>query len=638
MAIDNRKMGMRIFLGIVIFIIGASMLIYLVPQTPGTGEAATDAVATVGGESVTLADIRQQMASITRRQSIPKQLESLYAQQILKQLIFQKEIEYEAKRLGIRVSDQEVSDRIKQFLPSAFTGDTPVKMDEYAAQVQSRFQMPVPEFERLIRQALLEEKFQKLVTDGISVGPTDLEQEFRYRNDKVKLAYVQIRPEDLETKIAPTEAETAAYYEKNRQKYQIPEKRVVHYGLLPDNRQRAQVQVTDAELEAEYKRNLQQYQVPNRVHVAHILLMTVGKPDAVVEEVRKQAEQVLQQAKKGGNFAELAKKYSEDPGSKDKGGDLGFIVQGQTVAEFEKAAFSLPPGSVSDLVKTQYGFHIIKVMEKESAHTQSLAEVREALMTNLLATKTQDALRAESDRLGAAVRKSSKVTMEDLAKEFPLLVADTRPVSAVEPILEFGNAPEVKDEIFRLRPGQLSAPLRTDRGAVVLSIKEIQPPHQGTLLEVHDKVLADLKQEKAVEMARLKAEDLVKRMKAGEKFDAAAKSLGLAAKTSDPLARNGSLPGVASGKQLGAAFPLKVGEVGTPLNLGNSWVVYQVAEKQTSNMADFEKQKKDLLRDVVQAKKQMAFEAFRAALDNRLKEEGNLKMMPDKLKGFGSFS
>jgi hypothetical protein len=184
------------------------MLLYLVPQYPGTdGAAANDTVAKVGDETVSTADVRRQLSEISQRNAIPKQLESLYVRQILNSLVFQKEIEYEANRLGIRVSDQERADRIRQFLPTAFNGDTFVGMDRYTQDVQARFQLPVATFEELIRQGLLEEKFRKLVTDGISAGPAELQAEFQYRNEKVKLDYAVIKPEDLQSKVTVDEAE-----------------------------------------------------------------------------------------------------------------------------------------------------------------------------------------------------------------------------------------------------------------------------------------------------------------------------------------------------------------------------------------------------------------------------------------------
>jgi len=634
----DKKLGYRILLGAVVLALGGSMLLYLVPQAPTTGEVSTDTVAKVGDESVTMQDIRQQLDQIERSNQVPKPLEGFYAQQILQSLVFQKEIEYEAKRLGIAVSNEELADRIRQYLPMAFSGGSFIGNDQYAALVQQRFQLTVPAFEELVRKGLLEERFRKLVTDGISVGPTELQDEFRFKNQKVKLDYALVKPEDLEGKIAPSDAEIKAVYEKNKPQYLVPERRSVRYALLDVNQLRQTLQVPEEALKLQYQNNIQQYQVPNQVHVQHILLKTVGATDAVVEETRKKAEDVLKQARKGAKFDELAKKYSEDPGSKDKGGDLGFIRQGQTVPEFEKAAFSLAPGQISDLVKTQYGFHIIKVLEKETAHTRSFDEVKGALLTQARLNQADKQASDTADRLSSAIRQSSKVSLDDLAKQHHLILGETRPVSATDPLLELGNSQDVKDGIFRLRAGELSLPIRNDRGYVVLSLKEVQAAHLGTLEEVRDRVLTDLKRNQSLTLARTKADELARRVKSGEKFDAAAKALGLDPKTSELFARDGSIPGGASGKQLGAAFNLRQGDVGAPLSLGQNWFVYRLAEKVEPNPADFDAQKKQLAEQLLQSKRDLAFEAFRTSLGDRLKQEGKLKMMPEKLKSFGSLT
>jgi len=634
---DKSKLGYRILLGAVVLVLGGSMLLYLVPQSPVSGEIATDTVAKIGDESVSVQDVRQQLKQIEQRNPNMKPLEALYAQQILKQLVFQKEIEYEAKRLGIAVSDQERADRIRQYVPTAFNGGTFVGMDRYSAEVQARFQLTVPVFEELIRQGLLEEKFRKLVTDGISVGPAELQDEFRYKNEKVKLEYALIKPEDLEGKISPDEAEIRAAYDKNKSKYQVAERRVVRYALVDVNQIRQSLQVSDDMLKQQYQANIQQYQVPNRVHVEHILFMTVGKTDAEVEEIKKKAEDVLKQVKKGGKFEDLAKKYSQDPGSKDKGGDLSWITQGQTVPEFEKTAFSLSPGQVSDLVKTQYGFHIIKVLEKETARTKPFDEVKDSLRAPLLLSQSDKLASDTADKLSAAIRQSNKISLDDLAKQYHLTVNETRPIAATDPLLELANSQEAKDAIFRLRLDEVSLPVRTDRGYVVLAVKSSQPAHQGSLEEVRDRVVTDLKREKSTDIARSKAEELIKRVKGGEKFDAAARALGLEAKTSDLIARDGSIPGAASGKQVSAAFNLKAGDTASPLSLGQNWLVYRVAEKTEANPADFDKQKKQLTDELLQSKRNLAFEAFQKSLDDRMKQEGKLKLMPDKLKSFGTF-
>jgi len=635
----NEKTGKRVLFGVVIAFIALSMLLYLVPQGTNTTEGSTDVLAKVGDQTVTMGEVRQQLDEIRRRNPIPKPLEGLYARNILNQLVFQKEIEFEAKKLGIAVSDQERADRIKQYVPTAFNGDTFVGMDAYAREVQSRFQLTVPVFEDLVKQGLVEEKFRKLITDGISASPTEIQQEFKSQNEKVKLDYVLIKPEDLESKINPSDSDIKAYYEQNKAKFQIPEKRVIRYALLDLTQLRQNTVVTDDELKAVYQQNIQQFQVPNRVHAEHILLMTVGgKTDAEVAEIKKKAEDILAQAKKkGANFEDLAKKYSEDPGSKAKGGDLGWVLQGQTVPEFEKAAFSLNKGEISDLIKTQYGFHIIKVLDKETAHTKTFDEVKDTLRPNYLLNKVDQEASKTADQISADIRQSNKATLDQLAQKYHLTIAETHPVGPGEPVLELGNGQEVKDEIFHLRQGDLSLPLRTDRGYVVLSLRQSLPAHQGTLDEVRDKVVAALKQQKSSELAQSKANELEKRLKAGEKFAATAKAIGLDPKTSDLFARNGSIANLGSGKQLGPAFSLKVGQVGPPLNLGSNWAVYQVVEHQNANPADFEKQKKEITDTLLKQKRELAFSAFQTSLNDRLKQEGKLKLYPEKMAAFGDF-
>src|SRR5579871_1173018 len=633
---DNRQFLTRVLFGVVVGILAISMLLYLVPQGPGAGASSTDTVATVGGQNISLAEIQQQLAQIEQRGNVPKPLESLYARQILNQMVFEKEIQYEADRLNISVTNEEMSTLIKQLLPTAFNGDSPVGMDQYSALVQQRFQMTVPQFEAAVRKDLLLQKFQKLVTDGISASPAELKDQFNYQNQKVKLDYAFIKPEDLEAKITPEESELKAYYEKNKSRYQEPERRSVRYALLDANRIKQQATVSDDELNRLYQQNKSQYQVPNRVHVEHILLFTRGmNTDAQISEVQKRAEDVLKELKKGAKFEDLAKKYSEDTQTKDKGGDLGWITQGQTVATFEKAAFSTPKGGTSGVVKTEYGFHILKVLDNETAHTLTLEEVKPQLMVNAKANKGEEDANRLSDQISKEIRKSSKTSLDEVAKQFNLDIAETAPVSAAEPLLYFGNAPAVKEELFRLRQGELSLPLKTDRGYVVLTLKTVIPPHAGTFDEERNKVANDLKREKAVQIAKSKAEDLEKRVKGGEKFDAAAKALGLEAKTSELVARSGSIPGVGSAKQVSAAFQMKQGDTAPALSVGNNWLVYRLADKVEPNPEDFEKQKKDLTEQVLQDKRTLAFQSFRTALEDRLKKEGKLSIYQDKMKTFG---
>jgi len=630
-SLHKNNLGARIFLGVVVGLLGVGMLVYLIPGQGTQSASVAEVVATVDDQSITVTDIRAQLARIERTGSIPAALEPLYAQQVLNELVFQKELAIEARQIGITVTDQERADRIKQLVPTAFVNGAFVGNDQYAAQVEASSGMSVPEFEDLVGQGLLEEKFRELVTDGMTISPADVEQEFRRRNDKIKLSYVVIKPEDLQSKIQATDADLSAYFEKNKAKYNVPERRVVQYAFLDLEQVRLHANITPDDVRKYYDEHIDRYTLPDRAHVAHILFKTIGKTDAEAEEIRKKAEDVLKKAKSGANFADLAKQFSEDT-TKDKGGDLDWIVRGQTVPEFEQAAFSLPVGSVSDLVKTQYGFHIIKVIDRQNARTQSTDEVYPQILAALQEDQAQRTGQELSDQIAAEIRRSGRVSIDDLAKKFNLKYGQTQPLEANQPLLEVGNSPELTETIFRLRPGDDSSPIHTDKGYVVISVKEDQPAHPATLAEVHDKVLADYRREKAADMAKSKAEELAKQAKSGEDLAKAAKTLSLEAKTSDLFSRTGSVTDLGGAAQIGPAFGMSVGQTTDAVSLGANWAVYRVLEKQPANPADLEKQKQDIQQQTLDGRRTMAFEAFRTALDTRLRQEGKLKLNAENLK------
>jgi len=614
-------------MGVILGIIIVTMVVTLIPGllSGTTGASSPDAVATVGGQSITVSDFQQQFDQATRNQTIPPMLRGAYAKQILDQMIFQHALEYEADQMGMRVTPEEETERIKEILPTAWSGNTWLK-DRYASEVQLRTGMSVAEFEILLQNEMLLDKFRELVTDGITVSPAEIVREFRWRNEKIKIDYALIKPSDLASSIRPTDAELAAWFAKNSSRYQIPEKRSARYALLDLSKLRASTQVSDDTLRTYYNSHLDDYKIENRANVEHILFKTVGKTDAEVAEIQKKAEDVLKQAKHGANFEDLAKKYSEDDGTKGKGGALGWIVEGQTVPEFQQAAFSLPKGSISNLVKTQYGFHIIKVLDRETAHTKTFEEVRDSILQPVLDDKVNAEANDISSQMAAAVRQSDRQSLDDLAKKFNLEVGVTALASMTDPILPLGTSPEMHQALFALHTGELSQPIQIDSGYVILTVKDIQSAHQATLAEVHDRVLADYQNEKSVDLARARAEELSKRVQAGEDFDKVAKSLGLDPKTSDSVTRSGSIPDIGSVKQISAAFGMPIGQVSAPTQSGANWFVYRTVAHEAANIADLMTQQNDLKEQLLQTKQSAAFEAFRTSLLDRLKQEGKLKI------------
>ena len=629
-ALREKKLGVRILLGVIVAALGGTMLLYLVPQ--GINDlSGSEMVAEVGGQTISIVDVQNQLSKNTRSSQIPPALQPIYTQQALDQLIDEKMLALEADRMGLRVSDEEHADLLKKLVPTAFTGDTFIGMDRYTAEVQARFQVSVPEFETEVKNALLQQKFQQLVTDGVTASDDELREEFRRENEKIKLDYVLIKPEDLQSKVEVSDADLAAFFDKNKAQYVVPERRTVDYAILSLAQLRQRSPVTEDDEKVYYQSHIDQYKLEDRAHVAHILFKTVGMTDAEAAEVKKKAEDVLNKAKHGGNFADLAKQYSEDT-TKDKGGDLGWIVRGQTVPEFEAAAFSLPKGSISDLVKTQYGFHIIQVIDRETARTQTLDEVKASIVNQLQQEKAEQLGDTLSTQIADEIRRGGRVPIDELAKKFNMTTGEAKQVEATQPLPEIGNAPGLMDSIFHQRLSDVGAPIHTDLGYVVISVKEILPAHPATLAEVHDRVASDFRHEKAVDLAKTRAEDLAKRAKSGENFAAVAKALGVDAKTSDPIARTGSIPDIGSAKQFIGAFTLPVGQTGEPLPLGQNWAVYRVAQHDPVNQDDFEKQKAKIEEQVLQRKRQTAYELFRTALKARLQQEGQLRYNAENLK------
>jgi len=622
---NRDKLGVRILLGIVAGMLGLGMLLYLVPGQFTNAAPAADVVAEVGGQPITIFQVQQQLARIQQTSAIPPALQALYAQQVLNQLVFDKALTYEANRLGIRVTDQERADRIRLLVPDAFNGNTFVGREAYEKLTLERYGVAMQEFEDTVSQSLVAEKFQQLATDGITVSPLEVEQEFRRRNEKVKLSYVVISLDNLQGRVNASDADLAAYFEKNKARYTVPERRSVRYGLLDVTMLRLRASISDAEVQTYYNQNAARYRTEDRAHLAQILFKTVGMTDSQIQELQKKAEDLARRAKAGGDFAALATQNSEDENTKDQGGDLGWIVRGQTVPDVEAAAFRLPKGSVSDVIKTPYGLLVIKVLDQENARTQTLDEVRASILSTLQGEKAEQTAEQQSQQLAEEIRRAGRPSLDDLAKKFNLIVGDPAPIEAGQTIPEVGASPEVADTIFRLRPGDVSAPIRTDRGFAVIAAKETLPSHAGTLAEVRDRVMADYRGEQVTALAKSTAEDLARRAKAANDLVGPARALNLEAKTSDLVARATAIPDVGSASQIGAAFGLGARQTGDPVFLGANWVVFRVLERQDANPSDLPAQRQEITQQMIQSRRQVAYEAFRTSLENRLKAEGRLE-------------
>ena len=631
----RRHMGwLKWSLGLVVL----AFVIFYIPdflRGNAAGAALGDTVATVQGREITAGEFRRAYEAQLQAYrnayggNVSEQLLKQLGidQQILQQLVDQQAALVEAERLGIKASDEEVRQRI--FSAPAFQ-ENGAFIGEQRYQQLLRSQRPPltpAEFERSVREELVLDKLRAVLTDWMSTTDKELEAEYRLRNDKVKLAVVTFIADTFRPEATASDAEVAAHFNAHQADFKIPEKRKVRYLLVDADAIRAKVTVPEANIERAYNEGIAQYTSPEQVRASHILLKTEGKDDAAV---KAKAEDVLKQAKSGADFAALAKKYSEDEGSAKNGGDLDYFGKGKMVPEFDQAVFTMMPGQTSDLVKTQFGYHIIKLVDKKPAKVSTLAEVHQQLHDQL-ATETA---RAQAADLAQAIAKevSKPADLDKAAAAHGLMVQESGFFARDESILTLGPAPEAVSRAFEMKVGDVSAPLQAARGFVFETVAAIQPPAMPKLEDVKDRVRDEVIKQKARDLSRQKAAAVAAKLKGSADFEKVAKAAGVEAKTTDLITRDAPIPdlGVAP-EAMDAAFKLPAGAVSDPISTDNGTVVFKVLEHKevtpaewTSNIERFREEQKTATRNrffgayMTKARQGMKIELNREALQRAL--------------------
>jgi peptidyl-prolyl cis-trans isomerase D len=607
----------------------AFVLFYIPDFLRGTGAdaASGDTVAVVNGRDISSADFRRTyQAQLQAYRSayggnmsdqLLKQLG--IEQQILQQMVDERAALAEAERLGIKVSDEEVRQRI--FAMPAFQ-DNGGFIGEARYQQLLRMQRPpmvASEFEDNIRRALAVEKLRGSLTDWLSVNDQDLEKEYRRRNDKVKLAVVSFTADSFRTQVNASDNEVASYFEAHKNDFKIPEKRKIRYLLIDIETLRAKTVVPAADIEREYNNNSEQYTTPEQVRASHILLKTEGKDDAAV---KAKAEELLKQAKSGADFAELAKKNSEDEASAKNGGDLDYFGRGRMVPEFDQAVFAMQPGTISDLVKTQYGYHIIKLVDKKNATTRPLAEVRQQLTDQLAYQRAQ----AQAADLAQNLEKQIKTPadLDKVAKAQGLTVQESGFFARDEPILGLGPSPEAANKAFEMKTNEVTGALRASRGFVFETLVAKQDPYVPKIDEVKDRVRDEVVKQKARDVSKQKATEIAAKLKSAPDFEKAAKAAGVEAKTTDLITQDSPIPdlGVAPAVE-DAAFKLPAGAVSDPIPTDNGTAVIKVVEKKSVTPEEWASSKDRFREELLTDRRNRFFSAYMVKAKQKMKIEVN---------------
>jgi len=641
-------------LGGLLLLICASMVITLIPGGLGgdvfTGTPGRGIVAKVDGGDISADEVRQTARQMAQQDAqrygemAAKIMPFLIQQETTRavdQLINRQALLSQAGRMGFRVTPEEVKDELQhgRYAATFFPGGNFIGETEYENMLMQGANLTPAKFEEAVANDILITKLQAFISGSASVSESEIHAEFLKENSKVKFDYAILKQDDLRKGLHPTDEELKSFYESHKRSYanSVPEKRKVKYAVIETSKAEAGVQVTPDDLRAYYEQQREQYRVPEQVKVSHIWIKMPlpgadGKiDDKAVAEAQHRADDLLKQLKGGAKFEDVAKKYSEDPGSSNVGGSLGWIGKGQMTADFEKAAFSLPKGQISDVVKTLDGFHIIRVDDKQEAHVKPLDEVKAAIEPILKHQKAQQAAQSKADALLKAAGSPEGLDAAAAAQGVPVINSDF--FSRKDMLPGLGPAPQFMDAVFSATEKSPPAEAPASQGMVVFQLVAVKPAATPTFDEIRSRVEEEFKSERSSTLLAQKIQELSDRAKAEHDLKRAAKELGATVKTSDFVLPDAQVPDVGSmSGQAAVAFNMKAGEISGPINDGPTGVVLEVIENQQPTDADYAAKRDQIKDQMLLQKQQERFGLFVAGLIDEMTKSGKIKKNPEEIK------
>ncbi len=531
-------------------------------------------------------------------------------QQALESLVGERLVELEAKRLGLSVSDEAVARAIAAS-PENQDGGTFIGVEELRRRLELQG-MSEEQFAESTRRRLLSQSLQALVGSVADASDAEVARELARRHEQVKLEYVLADSARFRAAVQPSEQQIQARFAARKDAYRVPEKRAVSYVILDRQVLLPQAVVTDGDIGLYYEDHREDFRLEEQACARHILVKVKqgaeaeGHTDA---EARQLAEGLLAQLSAGGDFAALARKSSEDLGSAQSGGDLGCFPPGRMVREFDDAVFALQAGETSPLVKSSFGYHIIRLESKQESKVPELAQLKERIRAVVLERKLGELGDEKAQAVSEALTRGS--SLEEAAKAHGLSVRKSSAFARAETPSELAS-PMLVGRAFALKQGEVEKeayPL--PQGAAFFALAEILPAHEPKLDEVRDKVRADIVEETAFEQARSLAASV--RAKADSVgLDKAAAAAGLVRKETPQLTGRGQPLGeLGTGHALDeAAFSLPEKALSEPVRTASGWAVLRVLEKKTAEPATLAGEREQVAASLREQKRSELFRAF----------------------------
>jgi len=623
----SRDKAVRILLGGLLLMVAISMLTYLVPNY-SNGVSSTDTVlAEVGKEVITFNDAQRLVQSAMRNRQLPPEILPNYVPQMVDQMITERAMAYEADRLGFQVSDTDVAETIHQLVPSLFQDGKFVGTAAYANMLAQQ-NMTIEQFENDLKRQVMITRMRDVAIEGTVVTPLEIEQAFRKKNEKIKIEYVKLTADKYTKDVQPSLEEMQSFFKANTARFQVAEKKNLAILIADQARLEQSVNPTDADLQRLYSQNQDSYRTKERVKVRHILVMTQGKPPADEAKLKTKADDLLKQVRAGADFAKLAKDNSEDPGSKDKGGEYWIQRDGQMVKEFEDAAFRLKPGQ-SDIIKTSYGYHVFQVMERQEAGLRSFAEVKGDLASEWKKQKVTDLMQAAADRAQAALSKDP-AHPEKVAADFSLQLVRTIYASGT-PVPELGPSPDFDQSVSGLKKGEVSAPVSVPNKIAFALVTDIVPARPNTFEEVQAQIRSEIVQKRASIAQQEHAKELVEKARAaGGDLAKAAKAMGLEVKTSNEFDRAGNIEGLAGASYVADGFSKPDGSIYGPIGTPDgAQVVSKVIAHIAPDLSKLPEQRATIRDEIKTQKAKDRNTLFEAGVKEALTKQGKIKIHQD---------
>jgi peptidyl-prolyl cis-trans isomerase D len=636
---DNR-LTKALFI-VIIAAASVSMVVYLIPGLTGQSAATGDTYAVVyphlynrflsSGETISQQRVSQMARQQAQQQHYPDNpmIMNLLEQRIGQQMVQQQIMLAEADKLGVRATNADVI----QFLHNGPTGQVLfpngvfIGDDQYARLISERLNTTVADFETDVKRDIVIKRLQALITAGVAVGDQEVRDKYRKDNIKIKFDYAVISVDDLRKQINPSDSDIEAFFKKNVARYAsaVPEERkITYFAFTPNQLPGGVPQPSQQEIQQYFAAHQSEYSIPEQAKSRHILIKVDAGADAKTDAAAKaKAEGLLKQIQGGANFADVAKKNSDDPGSKDSGGELGFAQRGHMVPEFDSAIFTQKIGDTK-IVKSQFGYHIVQVEERQQAHAQQLNELLPTIQATLI---RQKAATAEENYAHALTSEAIKNGLEKTAAAHRLDVATTPLVGRQGVVAALPDGSQMISKAFESKQGDPPQFATTGEGYAIFQVTGVAAAHAPDFADWKAKVTEDYRDERLPILLSQKTAELAAKAKSSNDLAKAAKEMGATVKTSDLVGQTGQVPDLGQvGQVAPQLFDMTPGAISGPINAQRTGVVAKLVDKQEPTVDEIAKNYDQMRDQILEERRSEAFNVFSSTIFNDYKKKNRIRL------------